>query len=154
MTDNRTDNKPHVDEQVGELLTGYIDGELTQQQRQRVEMLCESSEEAAQLLEELKALRSQLGAAPLTPYGEDKWRESMDDTTVRVSRGIGWLLLGGGALLLAGMVVAALFMDPEIGGWERAALLLIYGGGAALFGSVLRQRLIERKTDKYKDVEI
>jgi hypothetical protein len=30
----------------------------------------------------------------------------------------------------------------------------IYGGLAALLISVLRQRLIERKTDKYKDVEI
>ncbi len=154
MTQKMSNNKHHVDEHVGEALTGYIDGELTQQQRQRVELHCDSCDDCARLLDELEALRGQLGAAPLTPYGEDKWREAMDDTTVRVSRGLGWLLLGGGALLLAGIVVAALFMDPEIGRWERVALLLLYGGGAALFGSVLRQRLIERKTDKYKDVEI
>jgi hypothetical protein len=30
----------------------------------------------------------------------------------------------------------------------------LYLGLAALFVSVLRQRLIERKTDRYKDVEI
>ena len=154
MTDKTHDSDELLDGQVGEALSGYLDGELTQQQRQRVELLLEANEDYARLFKELKALRQQLGAAPLTPYGEDKWRESMDDTTVRVTRGIGWLLLGGGALLLAGIVVAALFTDPDIGGWERAALLLLYGGGAALFGSVVRQRLIERRTDKYKDVEI
>ena len=30
----------------------------------------------------------------------------------------------------------------------------IWGGGALLLISVLRQRLIERKSDKYEDVEI
>jgi hypothetical protein len=30
----------------------------------------------------------------------------------------------------------------------------VYLGLGALFASVLRQRLVERKTDKYKDVEI
>jgi hypothetical protein len=30
----------------------------------------------------------------------------------------------------------------------------VYGGLLLVFVSVLRQRLIERKTDKYKDVEI
>lgn len=149
-----TGNRHHVGEHVGEALSGYIDGELTQQQRQRVEVHCEACDDCARLLDELQALRNRLGAAPLTPYGEDKWRETMDDSTVRVFRGLGWLLLGGGALLLAGIVVAALFLDPQIGGWERLALVLLYGGGAALFGSVLRQRLVERKTDKFKDVEI
>ena len=38
--------------------------------------------------------------------------------------------------------------------WMKLVLVAIYGGLAALFFSVLRQRLIERKTDKYKDVEI
>ena len=44
--------------------------------------------------------------------------------------------------------------DPSVGWVEKLVVAVIYGGFAALFVSVLRQRLIERKSDKYKDVEI
>jgi hypothetical protein len=41
-----------------------------------------------------------------------------------------------------------------MGTFEKLVIGAMYGGLALLFFSVLRQRLIERKTDKYKDVEI
>ena len=59
-----------------------------------------------------------------------------------------------GILFEAGNAVIAFLTDPSI---ELRAKLIagaIYGGLALLFISVLRQRLIERRTDKYKDVEI
>ena len=37
---------------------------------------------------------------------------------------------------------------------EQLLVSALYLGLGALFVSVLRQRLIERKSDKYKDVEI
>ena len=80
-------------EHVGEMLSGYIDGELTQQQRQRVEIHCESCAACAGELLELGKLREEIGAAKLSAIGEDAWRETMSDSTVRTSRGIGWLLL-------------------------------------------------------------
>lgn len=147
-------NTKPIDEHVGELLSGYIDGELTQQERQRVDVHCESCAECAGLRGELRELRGQVGNARLSEYGEDEWREMMDDTTVRASRGIGWLILLGGSLVLAGIVVFAFLTDPGIEWHMKAIMIAIYGGFAALFISVLRQRLIERKTDKYKDVEI
>ncbi|MEM9057580.1 MAG: zf-HC2 domain-containing protein [Pseudomonadota bacterium] len=139
---------------VGAALSGYLDGELTQQERQRVERYLEDNEDAARLLRELRELREQVGKAELAPYGEDKWRETMNDATVQVTRGVGWLLLATGLVMLAGFAVVALVTDPTVPGWVRAALVLSYGGGAVLLVSVLRQRLIERKTDKYNDVEI
>ncbi len=35
-------NSKDINEHVGEWLSGYIDGELTQQQRQRVEVHCDA----------------------------------------------------------------------------------------------------------------
>ena len=78
----------------------------------------------------------------------------MNDTGVEVSRGIGWLLLIGGALGLGGIVVVSFLTDPSISGFMKLVIGGFYGGMAVLLGSVIRQRLIERKTDKYKDVEI
>jgi anti-sigma factor RsiW len=78
----------HIDQHVGELLSGYIDGELTQQERQRVDVHCESCAECGQLRDELREIRRDVGDARLSEIGEDNWREMMNDSTVRVTRGI------------------------------------------------------------------
>ena len=78
----------------------------------------------------------------------------MADTSVKATRGIGWLLLIGGVLAAAGVAVFAFLTDPSIEWHAKLIASAIYGGLAVLFISVLRQRLIERKTDKYEDVEI
>lgn len=149
-----TNSTREIDEHVGELLSGYIDGELTQQQRQSVEVHCGDCSACSDELDELSALRADIGAATLSQYGEDTWRETMNDTTVQASRGIGWLLLAGGILVCAGIAVIAFLTDPAIELRAKIIAGAVYGGIALLFISVLRQRLIERKTDKYKDVEI
>ena len=149
-----TNNRREIDEHVGELLSGYIDGELTQQQRQAVEIHCADCKDCAEELEQLSVLRADIGAARLSQYGEDTWRETMNDSTVQTARGIGWLLVIGGILACGGIAVLAFLTDPGIELRAKVIAGAIYGGLALLFVSVLRQRLIERKTDKYKDVEI
>jgi len=147
---NDTQNDSHV----GELMSGYIDGELTQQDRQRIEVHCDTCPECSSTLKDLIELREAVGNSRLSVTGEDKWREDMDDTTVKVSRGIGWLLVIGSALIVGGMGLFAFVTNSSIGLGAKILIALVYGGPVALFISVLRQRLIERKSDKYKDVEI
>ena len=128
--------------------------ELTQQERQRVEVHCDDCAECNNDLDELRALREKVGRARLSELGDDIWREQMDDTAVRATRGIGWLLFIGGLLILAGYVIYEFVIDTSMSLGIKLLFAAIYGGMGALFVSVLRQRLIERKTDKYKDVEI
>lgn len=148
-------NKP-VDTQdhVGELLSGFVDGELTQQQSQRVSLHVESCAECGAALQSIREMRDRVGAAVLSGIDRDAWRENMKDATVTATRGIGWLILIGAALVGVGAFLIAFLGDPGIGFREKMIFGGIYGGLLLLFISVLRQRLIERKTDKYKDVEI
>lgn len=136
------------------MLSGYIDGELTQQDRQRVEVHCASDPESAKKLEELRALREKVGQSRLSELGEDIWRENMNNSTVRATRGIGWLFFIGGLLLLGGWAIFGFILESTIPLGVKLLTFAIYGGLGALFVSVLWQRLVERKTDKYKDVEI
>jgi Flp pilus assembly protein TadB len=101
-----------------------------------------------------RALRESISRASLSGIGKDKWREAMKNTTVRTTRGIGWLLFIAGLLAIAGIGLYGFIVDTGIPIWMKLILVAIYGGLAVLLFSVLRQRLIERKTDKYKDVEI
>lgn len=144
----------HINEHVGDWLSGLIDGELTQQDRQRVMLHCDQCDQCRRDLEELRALRERIGKARLSEVGEDHWRETMDDPTVKTTRGIGWVLFIAGILVIAGVGLLAFLTEPGIPLWTKLTMVAIYGGLAVLLFSVLRQRLIERKTDKYKDVEI
>jgi hypothetical protein len=149
-----TNRTQHIDDHVAELLSGYLDGELTQQERQRVDVHCASCEACETSLVEIRALRESLGKARLSDIDQDQWREMMNDTTVKTARGIGWMLFWGGILAALGISMLAFVTDSSIGLREKLIAGAIYGGLLVLFISVLRQRWIERKTDKYKDVEI
>jgi hypothetical protein len=143
------------DEHVDELLSGFIDGELTQQDRQRVRLHCETCKVCKSNLEELRSLREAVSQAKLSDLDQDIWRETMEDTTVKATRGLGWLLLVGGLLIGAGLGVYEIVTSPSsMTLVEKLIVGGVYGGMLLIFISVLRQRLIARKTDRYKDVEI
>jgi predicted anti-sigma-YlaC factor YlaD len=148
------DNAKTVTEHVGDLLSGFLDGELTQQQRQVVTLHCADCERCRDDLAELRALRERISGAPLSELGEDKWRENMNDSGVELSRGIGWLIFLAGLMVAGCYFVFLLLTDSGMPLIIKIILVGVYGGLGVLLFSVLRQRLIERKTDKYKDVEI
>jgi hypothetical protein len=139
---------------VGEQLSGYLDGELTQQQRQRVRLHLEECAECAHLLEELTTLRARTGESDLSGLGADRWRENMNEPGVALSRGLGWLLLIGAGVMIGAIGVFKFLTDPGLGAGWKILVSAFYLGWLGLFISVLRQRLIERRSDPYKDVEI
>jgi hypothetical protein len=150
MSSRNTTSEKHV----GELLSGYIDGELTQQQQQRVRIHCEACPACAQELEQLEKIRHEVGKSRLSPLGEDIWREHMKEPTVELTRGLGWILFIAGVLGISGIGVYEFVIDTGMDTHIKVVTGLVWLGLGALLVSVLRQRLIERKSDRYKDVEI
>jgi hypothetical protein len=143
-----------TDDHVGALLSGYMDGELTQQQAQKVRVHCERCPDCAAQLEQLDKLRREVGKTRLSPLSEGIWREHMKEPTVEVTRGIGWILFIAGVIGLSGIVIYEFVIDTGMPTHIKVITSLVWLGLGALLVSVLRQRLIERKSDKYKDVEI
>jgi predicted anti-sigma-YlaC factor YlaD len=136
------------------MLSGFVDGELTQQERQLVTLHCDQCAECRDNLANLRELRQRVGNAKLSEVGQDQWREKMNDSTVETTRSIGWLLFVVGLVVIAGIGLVGFLFSDEVSFGIKLLMIAIYGGLALLLYSVLRQRLIERKTDKYKDVEI
>ena len=77
----------------------------------------------------------------------------IDERTIRIGPHLGWLLLGAGVLLLYGYGVYDFMTDSSEPIWVRLALGGIGLGLLILFLHVLRQRLIARKTDRYRDIQ-
>ena len=78
----------------------------------------------------------------------------MKEPTVEATRGIGWILFILGVLGLSGIAVYEFVIDKGIETHIKVIASLVWIGLGVLLFSVLRQRLIERKSDKFKDVEI
>ena len=66
---------------------------------------------------------------------------------------LGWLLLGAGVLLLYGYSIYDFMTDASEPVWVRLALGGSGRGFLILFLHVLRQRLIARKTDRYRNIQ-
>ncbi len=78
----------------------------------------------------------------------------MTDTTTRTMEGVGWLLVVAAALALVGFIGYGMFFSENESPVIAWVVGVLYLGFAILFLSVLRQRIKDRKSDKYKDVEI
>ena len=78
----------------------------------------------------------------------------MNEPTVQLTRGVGWLLFIAGVLAISGLAIYEFVIDTSMPTYIKVITGLIWIGLGALLVSVLWQRVIERKTDKYKDVEI
>ena len=114
----------------------------------------ETCERCSARLGELRKVRSAVGGIGLERMAKEEWSSVMNDVTVRTTRTLGWLLLVGGALVLFGYIGYEVVSSETDAPLFKVGFLAFYLGFAVLFLSVLRQRLIAHKTDKYKDVEI
>jgi len=141
-------------EDYEELLTGYLDAELTQGDRQRVELHVASCGQCQENFAEMSRLRDEIGKLSFGEMSPEEWNEMMNGLTVRTSRFFGWLLYVGGTVLLLGYGSYEFAIDDEVPALIKTGVAAVFVGLAMLLFSVFRQRLVAAKHDKYKDVQI
>ena len=134
------------------LLSGYLDGELTQAQAQRVRIQLEDSAAARTLLEELRQMRQATISTRFPVPSDDQWDERPRGLSSRLSRYFG---LGTMAIWLVAIAVFALWMMAHSSG-HWGVPLFVFGGMAGLglvMLSVVLDRLRTLKTDRYRKVQ-
>jgi len=135
---------------------GYLDNELSDEQRQRFEEHLAGCGECASELEEFKKLKAITDEVTLVEPEDRIWQEYWDGIYNRIERGVGWILFSVAAILLTiyggFKVIEELIKDPTVGMILKIGLLALIAGIAILFVSVLRERLYFWKKDRYKDV--
>lgn len=139
---------------IGESLSAYLDGELTQQDRQLVEVHVEGCRRCRSTLKELSRIREGIGQLDPPQPSKEQWSKMMSLGISRTSRGFGWLLGIGGSLLLVGYGAYEFATDETTEALVKIGVAGGAGGVLLLLVSVLTDRLRARKTDKYKDVEL
>jgi anti-sigma factor RsiW len=134
------------------LLSGYLDGELTQAEAQRVRLRLEEDAAARTLVDELGEIREAARSTRLPTPADDEWNEAPRSGVSRILRRSGWLLVILWVAALAGLVAWGVATGPE--NWlERAFTVGLIGGPALLLTSVFIDRIKVMKHDRYRRVK-
>jgi len=145
-------NRPGKDEKIKRMLSAYLDGELTQADRQQVRLHLETSEECRRELEELMKLQSLTSELDFRPPPDELLDELERSVSVRAPRRFGWGLT---IIALASWVLWALVLAVRNLRWPTIPELLsgsVVAGLVLVFLSILRQRVLERPHDRYRKV--
>ncbi len=137
-----------------QLLTGYLDNELTQQDRQRVEQRMVNEPTYRKQFEDLTSLQTDIAGLDFQPNKTTQWSELAPDATSRTTRSLGWLSYIISTLFLVGYGLYEFIIAETENALVKTAVLGIFLGLGLLLVSVIKQRLVESKTDRYKDVQI
>jgi len=131
----------------------YLDGEMTAEERAEYEEHLSSCGECRQALDELGKVERLTGMMKIRDPQDDFWESYWKRLFRRLERKTGWLLLIAGAALV---LLYGLYRG--IAGFGEITFIKVVSVAAAagfviLLISVIRERVHQYRTDRYKDVE-
>jgi ferric-dicitrate binding protein FerR (iron transport regulator) len=145
------------EERALRLMMAGIDGELLAGERGELERLLDEHPTLRAEWERLQQVREVTKSMALRRAPEEAWRDYWASVYSRLERGIGWILLSLGAIVLlsygAWTGVRELVADATIPLYVKVALLALTVGAVVLLVSVVREKVFVGRRQRYKDVE-
>lgn len=148
----------HQDHQnIKELISSYIDGELDEKQKKMVENHLKECQECQKEFEEMSELEEVMGQMELKKPPRETWQVYWSSVYNRLERRIGWILLSIGAIILLFFggykAVEGIIQDQTTPLLLKIGILVAMAGLVILLVSILRERFFVRKRERYKEVE-
>jgi len=135
------------------LTTGYIDGELSDAERRKLEDHLAACEACRRELEDSLAIKETLTMIKFKEPSDAELERYWHSVYNRLERGVAWILFSLGAIVLicwgAFLAIEEMINDPTVSIVLKVGVVAMIVGGVVLFVSLLRERLTLRKTDKY-----
>lgn len=139
-----------------DLLMGYLDDEISEQERVELEKHLTECEDCTKELADFKDLKSITDDITLYQPEDEVFDEYWSSIYNRIERNAGWIILSVSGMVLlfyAGFKMVEEIIRDETLFWVfKAALLAFIAALSVLAVSILRERLNTRKKDRYKDV--
>ena len=139
-----------------DLLMGYLDNELSDEQRNRFEEHLAGCPECARELKEFRKLKAITDEVTLVEPEDRIWQDYWTGIYNRIERSIGWVIFSISAILLAiyggFKLIEEIVTDATTGMLLKIGLIALIVGLAILFVSVLRERIYFWSKDRYRNV--
>lgn len=139
-------------EEIEVSLSGFLDGELTQQEGQRVEVHLRTCDRCRSVYQELQRAQAAARALEIPQPSRKEWREMESRILERGARGIGWIILCVWLVTTAAYGSLHYALSPDEPLINKILVFGAFLGVALLFLSVLLERMRERRTDRYRRV--
>jgi len=144
------------DENVRRLMMAALDGECSVEERAELDRLLAADAALHTEWRELTALKEVTSSMSMKKPPDEVWDRYWTDLYPRLERGVGWVLLSVGAVVLlsygAWEGIRDLWADQELPVVIKGGILAGIAGLAILLVSVVREKVILRRSDPYKDV--
>jgi hypothetical protein len=150
-------NDNHYKNNIELKIMSYLDGELDEQESHQIEQLIRKDKQYRQTYESLKKVQEATRGMKLKKLPEFYWDEYWQHVYNRIERGFSWIFISLGAIIVMGFLswsaLNALFSDKNLHPFMKVGILLLAFGLLVLLVSVVREKLMIRKVDKYREVE-
>lgn len=147
----------YSEERVRELLTGALDGELTPEMRAEFDKLLAAQPELRDEWRRLTRVKEVTESMRLRKPPEETWDRYWNSVYSRLERGIAWILVSLGAIVVvsygAWYGVRDLLADAGLPWFVKGGILALLVGLVILLVSVIRHRIFVSRTDPYKDIQ-
>ena len=145
-----------MDEHLREMLAGYVDDELSDEQKKAFEKELANNAELRAELEKFRKLKEVTGMVKYADLPLAVWESYWSSLYRKLERGIGWILFSVGAiiLLLFGLYVGLhnLYIDPNVSLWVKIGVTGVGAGLVFLLVSFVRERLFAYRRERYREV--
>jgi hypothetical protein len=137
-------------------MMGYLDNELSNEQRNRFEEHLAGCPECTGELKKFQKLKAITDEVTLVEPEDRIWQDYWDGIYNRIERSIGWIMFSVAAILLAiyggFKLIEKIVTDATVGMLLKLGLIALIVGLAILIVSVLRERMYFWSKDRYRNV--
>lgn len=145
-----------MNENIREMLAGYVDGELTDDERLEFERALTNDSELRAELEEMMKLMNITGNLKYADLPDEVWDNYWASLYKKLERGIGWIFFSVGAIFLVcyGLfnLLSGIFYNPEISLLVKIAVAVLTIGTVTILVSLIRERFFASKHERYTEV--
>jgi predicted anti-sigma-YlaC factor YlaD len=139
-----------------DIMMGYLDNELSNEQRRQFEEHLTGCSECKAELKEFRKLKAITDEVTLVEPEDKIWQDYWSGVYNRIERRVGWIVFSISAILLAiyggFKLIEEIITDSSVGMLLKAGLLVLIAGLAILLVSVSRERLHFWQKDRYRNV--
>ena len=145
-----------MEKRIQEMLAGYVDGELSEDERMAFELELQRDPDLRAELEEFKRLKEVTGMMHYADLPDEVWESYWQNLYRKTERGIGWILFSVGAIFLLcfglWQALGQFYVDPTVPLFVKIGVSAVGAGFIVLLVSFVRERLFAYNRDRYKEV--
>ncbi len=134
-----------------------LDREIAADEQQELDRMLAADDELRREWERLRRVKEVTDAMRFRKPPEETWDFYFESVYNRMERGLAWILVSVGAIVLASygiwQALGEILADTTLPGFVKIAIFAVTVGGLVLLVSVIRERLFVRRTDPYKEIQ-